>query len=557
MQKLGYDQRNEGWLYIHLPQSIYLTSPDADRYYFGYSDPRFKYFEEGKLAFREIVTYSFLGFGEFRKTPDGLWSNSKFSVPAPILDMLLESTNDIRDEQIVMWRNLFTRDPELVRQVGSLKQIFPYTRDGMYLYGQNIETEFRKRLLSLQGIVFFHQAADSNLSFEAQLAEHGLPDTKVFKKTILGLVTKDFTYRSSPFNWAALVFQLYGLDNTQNLMRDLPDFFYTSTAHFQIRTEAFAQLIQFLRGVPFQKFRKLVEEDRAVFTQSLFGDKTLENMKWLESNFTLDPKDEEKPYFWAFIDRHKISLPDAIAVISLHRDLKTMLEPIETDIPVLYRDKVLEFRSPRNGLELYGWGKRLHNCLDQKFNAITRRTDRDFIFGIFESDKLVGAVQLSSAFKVRELRAQTNGTFDSEKEKRFNELIRVEIKKLNPAVQMRKALKNQLFDILTASIRQFGLVEGGDMVVLAKANEREMKEKAQVNFDKALKLVTDHVDELRSSHVIDDKQLKTLKLMAPQIVRRTVEQLGTKVPDSLRALLKSSKRQRGRAGIPQAVHSQP
>src|SRR5271154_5686625 len=125
MQKLGYDPRNEGWRYIHLPQSIYLTSPTDERYYFGYSDPRFKYFAEAKSSFREIVTYSFLGFGEFHKTPDGLWSNRKFSVPSAVLDMLLDSTTEIRDEQILVWQNLFYRDPDLVKQVGSLKRIFP------------------------------------------------------------------------------------------------------------------------------------------------------------------------------------------------------------------------------------------------------------------------------------------------------------------------------------------------------------------------------------------------------------------------------------------------
>lgn len=549
MQKLGYDPRNEGWKYIRLPQSIYLTAPTGERYYFGYSDPRFKYFEEEKSSFREIVTYGFLGFGEFNKTPDGLWSNNKFSLPPAILDLLLDATTEIREEQIKVWQNLFYRDPELVRQVGQLKRIFPYTQDGMYLYGENIEREFRERLLSLQGIVFITRPADTKINFEVQLKEHGLPDTKVFKKLLLGLVTRDLQYRDQPFNWAALTFQLYGLDNTQTLMQDLPDFFFTSVTHFQIKTEQFAQLLRFLHGVSFVRFRKLIEDDKSVFTNSLFGQNTGSNMRWLEDNFSLDSKDKAKPYFWEFVDQHKISTGDAIEMVGMNRDIKTLLEPIQTDIPVLYRDKVLEFRAPHHGLELYGWGKKLHNCLDQKYGAITRRTKRDFMFGIFESGKLIGAVQLSDTFRVRELRVGPNGKFDAEKEKTFRELVHKRLLKFNPSVRMRRALHNELEDLLTAPcIRPMLNVSPPGSVEIDKAPER---------LSQANEIILEYIKDLIGARVINAQQAQPLVRMAPQIIKRMVQQLGSRVPDNLRELALRSKRPRVPGGILPVPRSQP
>lgn len=555
MQKLGYDPRNEGWKYIRLPQSIYLTSPTDERYYFGYSDPRFKYFFEAKSSFREILTYSFLGFGEFNRTAEGLWSNNNFSVPSAILDMLLEATTEVRVEQFLVWRNLFTRDPELVREVAALKRIFPYTRDGMYLYGQDIRKELQERLLSLQGIVFFPQPPDSKLNFEEELKAFGLPDTKVFRKALLGIVTKDFCYRPQAFNWASFCFQLYGLDNTQNLMRDIPDFFHTSDSCFKINTESFATLARFLGGVTFPRFRKLVEEEREIFTHNLFDGRTEENMKWLETNFTLDPKNKDKQYFWAFVDRHKISVSDAISLVGMNRNMEEMLKPVETDIPVLYKDETLEFRMPRNCLELYGWGKRLHNCLHQesKHAVITRRQDRGFIFGIFEKGNLIGALELTAAFRIVELRAMTNKKFDTVREQKLQELVRIEIKKINPLAQMRKALRWELEDILE---RRPALG-----ILLGKLSEKELKvENRRVDEEKivqATKKITDFIQALKDSHVIDDKQQVKLCKVAPQIIRRTVDQLGTKVPDSLRALVLRSKRPRARRETPPVPCAQP
>src|ERR1035437_4626319 len=173
---------------------------------------------------------------------------------------------------------------------------------------------------------------------------------------------------------------------------------------------------------------------------------------------------------------------------------------------------------------------------------------RDFLFGIFESGKLIGAVQLTSSFRVRELRAQVNRAFDPTREKSLHKIVQDCVCKLDPAVQMRKALKNQLEDILTEPERPMGVtaMNGVPLLPGAATLSIDRKAKAQESLDKALDLITNYVKELREQHIIEDKQHRTLNRMAPQIIRRTVDQLGTKVPDSLRELVLRSKRPRAR-----------
>lgn len=538
MQKIGYNPKNEGWLYVHLPQSMYLTSPKSERYYFGYSDPRFKYFTQNSHSFQEICTYSFLGFGEFNKTADGLWSNNNFSVPSAILDMLLEATTEVRVEQFMVWRNLFRRDPELVRQVGALKLIYPYTRDGMYLYGQSISEEFRNRLMDLQGIVYFQAGAEAKLSFEESLEKFKLPDTKVFRKLLLDQVTRSFHYTESPFTWAALCFRLYGLDNTQTMLRECPQFFRTQAGNFPLDSEAFQFLVKFLSGVEFKQFRKQIVEDINVFSSSLFGQSSENNRRWFENNFSLDRDNKERPYFWDFAAKHKIKLPDAIALLGANCSIEEMLRPITSGIEILYRDKDLLFRSPRTGMELYAWGKRLSNCLFQKLNQITGRGRRNFIFGIFEQEALIGAVQLSPAFRTVEI--QVSKKFDPDKEKAMKEIVLQQIKKLNPSIEMRKVLRYDLEDVLMGKYAMaVSPLTDGDKIA------------------KAEKIITDYVKELFGNNVIDEAQQKALNKMAPQMVRRSIDELGARAPDSLRALLNDSKYRRARHESPLESRSQP
>lgn len=536
---------NDGWLYIKLPQSIYLTSPQSDRYYFGYSDPRFKYFSTQEYSFQDVCTYGFLGFGEFRKTQDGLWSNNNFSVPHSILDMLIESTMEIRQEQFDVWKNLFRRDPELVREISLLKSTFPYTKDGMYLYGQ-IPLGLQAKLVRLQGIRFFASSA-LGLSFEKDMERHGLPITKALRGLMLDTVTDNFRYHPSAFLWAALIFRLYGPDNLMTMLRDHRHFFL-SHCPFLLDSDHFGFMIEFLKGVDFKQFKKNIEHSITTndLARSIFPDEVKRNN--FRKNFALDPNDKSKPYFWDFTRRHKIKFGDVFHLLSLEGKIDEMMRPLRVDIPILYDKDDLKFRAPENPFELFSWGKALSNCLYDKLKYIDKRYGHyNHIFGIFHKHRLIGAVQLSETFRIVEMQAFAGNDFKDFKRADLEKIVKDAAKKLNPVFQIYQVLSEKFDRIL------MNVLDG-------KLKKSEVKDLYKKRVEDVNQIIGQQMETMRKDLALTDERFAEVQALRPQIWKRYLldaEERNVKIPDALRVLLVGSKRQPAKRGTPRQSHSQP
>lgn len=433
-------EQNPGWLYIQLPQSVYLTDPEGRRHYFGYADPRFKYFDQG-LTFREIVTYSFLGCGEFIQDPDqNVWRNQNFAIPGGILDMLIEANPSDRDESFTIWKNAYSRSPELVEMVGKLKTIRSFTRDGMCLYSSDkLSNEFINTLQAHGFRFFSYQQKLPKL--ETILETSGLPGTRVFKKLMLDALLRTNTFHPVVLGWIRLVFDLYGLDRAQQMLtKDYEQCCRCGQILMdgtEIKERPLERLKKFFKGLTFEQFRRvLAVEDKTALNGLLVA--VTEQLETFTKHFSLDPKETEPPYLWGFLRQHRIDVEHVVAVFQNPERANLLFVPIHADIPVLYKDDKYLIRSPANGMEVLTWGHKLLNCLRYRtgYTAMVGY----WLFGVYEEEKLIAALEINSDLRITELRGLDNKNLPEEKNSFLRKKILKALVPFDPMTKVRADL---------------------------------------------------------------------------------------------------------------------
>lgn len=452
-------EQNPGWKYIRLPQSMYLTSPEGCRFYFGYADPRFKYFDQG-LTFREIVTYSFLDCGEFHQDINSnVWRNHNFAIPGAILDMLIETKPEDRAESFMIWKNVYSRNPELINKISSLKTIRSFTRDGMYIYTPEIIPDELIGLLRAQGFNYFC-AGGKIPQFEDMLESLDLPTTRVFRKSLLSVLIKGTRIDIQLFGWVKLFLELFGLDRTQNALQETPEQFNRWSKNCALledgvlNEKAFDNLKKFFNGLSIDQFYKVVDCDAD--EPALFLFKSVSGqLDSFTKYFSLDPKSEDPPHLWTFMRNYKIPFEYVGTVFSNPEKAESLFKPIISNIPVLYKDKTYLIRSPINGMEVIYWGHKLKNCLRYRMYLSNAAY---WLFGVYEGDNLIAALQVTDSYEISQFLAFGNQPLPAAQHDALLKIIRKQLSKYNPLTKLRlellKKFKKFENETLTEAIYQ-------------------------------------------------------------------------------------------------------
>lgn len=432
MQLSGSHDKNEGWRYVKLPQTVYLISPRGDNFYFGYADPRFKFLTEAppRYSFHEICTYSFLGCGEFKKVSEGIWTNNKFQIPLAVLDMLIEYSGTKRQEIFTIWKNLYARDPELVRKISNIRNIQAFTEDGMYLYSPNISDELSQEINNHQGLFIFRTRKEIP-KFEELLEKNALQNTKALRNALMPVLLKRNTFNPRVFSWCCLINKLFNQDVVVWFLREHPDTF-TSSLTFPDDYEEGVVLdtIKFLKGFGKVFLKKLLIESPGEVQELITCFKnSRDNGKFFEK-FSLDKKSADKPYFFSYLKRYKIPVSAIPLILESKLGFSELNVSFDFGVPrVLHKVDEFEFIVPETRFELLAWGYKLKNCIrnmeDSKFDK------NRFIVGIFEKGDLIGACYVNDMYSVSSFLRAFNTQFEKEIGDRLIKSLTKKIRSLN------------------------------------------------------------------------------------------------------------------------------